>query len=562
MDRSEYYKYMYARKKGSLQNDSFVNPSDSNDFGQYAEMQTEMSAPIDKTSLKDKPKTTEDTINFYQRTVDTVGAVQMNLAEGVLNFFDSLVDFGFNTIDAIGGGVEWAQKARDYDWQAPVIAMSNLNVMNPNIYKEDYWKTITDPKLAREYIDTAVNKSNFVSEIDELNNFMTGVEQSIGFMLPSIVIGGLAAGSESLAALGATPQVASKVGALGTMFLGAGSSGANEAYIASGDYGKALAVGLLKGGVEVGTELMFPDGKVMGIFGDKTVTLTKKEFIKSLGKEILEEGAEEGVSALVEPFINLIYDKSALSDTYGKPMEYFFGANGKFNESVLGQALSGSVTGGILGGISQATFNNTVDKKIGKENRIALKKFIEMENYMNELLQSEDAKNLSAEEIQNKYAEELGKYATDFLEASKKANFTEEQKRNFVEMIQTPDNFIKDLEKASKGEMDALIENIANASKNINEVSSRKTFSNLMEKVYNNDTTIEFGDVENSYYDEKENKIVIDKKYQDKFAEGIAHEAFMHAVFDALGMKGISPIYNRIINTKFGENLLNQVKKQ
>ena len=389
------------------------------------------------TNTGNTPNTTQTNASGWERTVNTITSVTDNIYTGLYNWFDSIGDFIFNTIDKIGGGVEWAQNARDYDWVSQAVALSDIYTP---LYtgKWSDWANAVSGKSQTEYQERRNNELNWLANSPKANQFVTGMEQSIGYMLPSIVIG-MATGGATEAAVAAgetaetinilghtvnTVKFAQQTASLSSMAVGAFTSKANDVYEETGEYGKAVAAGTLSAGVEVATELIpWPGGnKVAGILGDTTVTFGIKEFMSEIGKQMLEEGAEEAISGFVEPFIDAIYKEGAIEEAYGSSentLRTFFGITKQndgsysfdnFNESILGQFSSGALTSVAMGSpVQQYQVNKQIDEYFGnKDARKLLAKMGEFGSDLNtidkELAKLNNGKSrYTFEELSEKY---------------------------------------------------------------------------------------------------------------------------------------------------------------
>lgn len=583
-EQLKYLRDMLKRKAESSQYGSFVNPNDTNDFSEFmgnddisqnARMQTDFEFKNNnEPNAEETPETPEDTINWWKRTVDSVNAVSYNVTSGLLNFFDSVGDLFLNVVDAIGGGVDWAQNARDFNWQD--YANNALNVtaslINGDMYNGDYFASFGSQENAQQYKDTIINKSNYLSEAENVNNFMTDVEESIGFMLPSIVVG-VASGGAATAAFGAAEGAnaaavaasaanVAKVAALGTMGVGSFASSYNEVYKETGDVPKSLAVGALSAGVEIGTELIFPEGKVMGIIGGKEVTATFGQFAKAMGKEFFEEGTEEVLSALAQPFIDEIYKDGSIKNAYAEnPAQFFLGIGGNFNESVLGQGLAGGVSGIAMGGVSQAQINAEVDKLVGKEGRKLLAKGQELGEVANDYFADVKKGKLTNEELKNKYSDLFGKKGGEWLEEWSKLNgkLTIEQKKNFARLIANPAEVIREQIQDTNEDYSKFIERTIKSKSDINKVEATG-LTEYINKAFNSNLSVDFlsedliknrTELENylgynlsdkqynqlltkgEAYNEGGNIIVLNEKYKDQYNRLIAHEALSHGILDS-----------------------------
>lgn len=582
-EQLEYLRQMRQRKNESSKYGSFVNQNDIediyNNLASAAKLDTDLemvgyNEPDFSKYLKKESsgnQKVDQALSGWERTVDTINAVGYNIGSGLLNFLDSIGDFVFNTIDFLGGNVEWAQEARDYNWQDKTNAFLNItgSLLNGDMFDGSYFKALGSAEEAANYKNKIVNESNWLSELEDVNNFMSGVEESIGFMLPSIVAG-IATGGSSLAAEAASMGVnAAKAASLATMFAGASASSLNEVYKETGDYGKAFAVGALKGLVEVGTELIFPESGVLGIVGGKEVTIGFKEFSKAMGKEFFEEGVEEVISALIEPAINEIWKSGSLKDAYiDNPAKFLFGVGGDFNSSVLGQGLAGGVSGILMGGTSQLATNAQIDGLVGKDGRALIAKGQALSEVLNKYLTDKaktkvvNGERVSAyteEQLMAKYEDELGKAGAEWLKewANVKDKLTSKQKENLARLIENPTQALEEAKIDSEEDLSNFIErtisnssditkqNAMNLTKRINQVFKSNIQTDFVsEDVINDRQALEkqVGSLTDEEYEQFKNtgeaflsgnKIILKESLKNEYNRLIAHEALSHGILDS-----------------------------
>lgn len=193
-------------------------------------------------------------------------------------------------------------------------------------------------------------------ESSEGGQFATGIVHSIGEMLPSIQLG--TAFGKGLKAIGANPTAihyGSKAVSTGALGLSASGHASNEALQDGASKGQAMAYGFAKGNIEAISEWIFPDGGVGGYKVSDVLTRTAKQsIVKDIAKEMLQEGAEEIFSELLDPVAKMIYKddswKSYLDKDYWK--------------QVALAGASGAVSGGIM-----ATFSSIKANRNSKANQ-------------------------------------------------------------------------------------------------------------------------------------------------------------------------------------------------
>ena len=186
----------------------------------------------------------------------------------------------------------------------------------------------------------------------QTGQFFGGIAHSIGEMLPSIQIGmavgkGMSGASglnamRGKAGIGASAKALKyvpKLASTGMMGLSASGHAMNEALKEGANDTQALGYGLASGAIESATEWIFPDGGVGGVKVGKQAL--KKSVVREIGKEMLQEGAEEVISELASPIIKMIYDNEAYK-------EY---TTGDYWKQVALAGLGGAISGGIMSGV-------------------------------------------------------------------------------------------------------------------------------------------------------------------------------------------------------------------
>ena len=284
---------------------------------------------INTLNTSKQEPTNDSEKNPITRGMASVTNVVNQAIRGASKGLEGIYDFGANIIGSIGG----LFGAKDFQEQVADHTKFNWT---------DWW----------------YNKSAMPNQeqIAYTNDWVNGVAQSIGQMLPSIAIG-VATGGTSTAA-----QAAS----LGTFGIGAAGNATETALNEGATTNQALGYGLLSGVKEVGTELvggkvlgklLGSSGKVFGVVGGNRVAnqatrTTGKELVKRFALDSLEEGTEEALGDLVEPIIQQVYK----GDPNKNIMENYaelFGENGGF-QAMINDFATGAFIGGVMGGTSTA----------------------------------------------------------------------------------------------------------------------------------------------------------------------------------------------------------------
>ena len=284
---------------------------------------------INTLNTSKQEPTNDSEKNPITRGMASVTNVVNQAIRGASKGLEGIYDFGANLIGSIGG----LFGAKDFQEQVADHTKFNWT---------DWW----------------YNKSAMPNQeqIAYTNDWVNGVAQSIGQMLPSIAIG-VATGGTSTAA-----QAAS----LGTFGVGAAGNATETALNEGATINQALGYGLLSGVKEVGTELvggkvlgklLGSSGKVFGVVGGNRVAnqatrTTGKELVKRFALDSLEEGTEEALGDLVEPIIQQVYKGDPNKNIIENYVE-LFGENGGF-QAMINDFATGAFIGGIMGGTSTA----------------------------------------------------------------------------------------------------------------------------------------------------------------------------------------------------------------
>ncbi|MFA5575404.1 MAG: hypothetical protein WC994_10205 [Brumimicrobium sp.] len=554
--RSDYLKIMYGGvRKGvdSLQ----INAVNDNSY-EAASLESQAAMEQAAAVLEKSPDVNR---NWWQRIWDTVREQNQNISRGLLNFVDDIGDLVFNVADWAGGGVEWAQTARDYDWVSPVqkyMLLSDASAMlTGDIFTKEHW-TGWSPEEARA-AQEATALSSYTSGLKNVKvfgtdgqSFVRGLGEGIGYLLPSIAVGVLTGGTSAVAQ-GATwiPKAAS----LGTMAAGAFAGKTNVVYQETGEMGKAALTGLASAAVEVGTEMLFPGGKVAGVIGDATVTTTFKAFAKEVAKEMVQEGAEEAISGILEPLVDSIWQgKNAFYDengriVYGTKDFWFSGEN-----SVLSQAASGAAIGGILSGGSTYMNSLQAKKAYGTNGVNIMNNMAEISNIYAEMNNLEQQGKQNSKQYQQ-LAEQVAKPLAELsgqLQALKdgKLNLTETQRKNIGQLFSDPQALNKAIASES---VDNYIGEAINEFSSREKVTTRNLFNELQNK-FGTDFSLEFvemsGDAKASF-DSKTNVIKINTKYTNQFAPALAHEFIGHVIGDTMDAKTRTSLVTKITGTQW-----------
>lgn len=309
--------------------------------------------------------------------------LNFNLTKGIFNFFEGIGDFVIGLSGGIGkvfgADDQWAQDAIKYDWSSKAALL--FEHLDPLTWSWDGGKTgfnafdASERDLSDEGVERALDRyKNQGVMKDVLPEWLVdGADElvaTVGQMLPSIALGDY---------VGAAGQVAGwvqKAVSVGSMALSAAGNATSEALQETDDLGKAIGYGIASGTVEGVSEYVFSwatkgAGAAMekvGLDGSKLANLlpnsvsgwfgkeVSKNFAVQLGKEFVEEGAEEVFSDLMNPLIKSIYNGKSVSENYEEldPQE------------LVHSFVMGGMTTLVLGGANIAS-----DVSLGKNGREA-----------------------------------------------------------------------------------------------------------------------------------------------------------------------------------------------
>ena len=530
-DRNTYLKMML--NNGKTQNSSIPDIKDyvanlglnDEDIADFLIKNNEINAKQILTESQQQLQTQEQPLNqekeedknWWQNIVDGMASIGNSVIDGIMNFADDIGDFFISVGDwMMGGNNEWADEAINYDWQAQVT--NALNFMQPLLQGGDVVQNYNDwAQSIWQGGDTSRDYLNGIVEgtwtDNDFGKFLRDAANSIGYMLPTIAVGVLTGGSSAAA--------------LSTMGVVAGMGQTSDAYQENNNMGLALLSGIVAGGIEAGTE-------AIGGFipGSKTITKTT---IKALGKQMLEEGAEEVVSGFLQPVVDSIAKGNA---------EPWFDENGQFvyfspefwftgEDSVARQGALGAFTGGVFGG-ANIVQNRIKYGKAGQQFGQAYQEFIETRNEAREL----KSKNKSTEAIEQKLGEasvNLAEKANELKTAIENGTISNRQVKNLGEMLHNPTSN-RNLLAENLNENINKLNNITNFNEHIlrDLVSdfNISNNSNFKLDVVDNLKDVN-GNSVNAQFNENTNTISLNSSILDNNAYSVlGHELLAHGVLD------------------------------
>ena len=491
---------------------------------------------------------------WWENLVDGASALWAGFWDGLFNFADDVGDFFISVGDWImGGNNSWADDAINYDWQAQ--ATNSLNFISPLLHGGDiaqnyneWGQSITQGgDTARQYL----NEQKQGSWVDNgIGNFLIDAVNSIGYMLPSIVVG----------------FVGGPAAGLATMGIGAGMGQTADAYQESNNMATALLSGIVAGGIEAGTEALggfIPGAKTIG-----------KTTLKAIGRQMLEEGVEEAVSGIFQPLVDSIAKWSA---------DPFFSEDGTFvyltpefwvtgEDSVARQAALGAFTGGIFA-VGNVATNRIKYGKTGQNFGKAYQEFVETRNEAVDL----ERKHKSLDGI----SEKLGQASVNLAEQTKALKTAIENGDVSKRQLK---NIAKDIfgnkTLAKSKNLNTEVANVLNDSLNVfngtpnvkTEILSsviadinRSTGSSFKMDVQEN-LTDESGNKVNAYFNPNTNTILFDTNAIDNQGyQLLGHEVFGHGILESFNTnpKFKDIIYKEIQNdTDFVNKYKNKILQE
>lgn len=541
-----------------------------------AEARLDDAVAMGKNALAQEKPFNESTDNFIAKTSRVFEDLWYEFAGGILKFADSLGDLFFNAVDAAGGGVEWAQGSRDYDWMSPVLRASSFLTPTDVISSyeaatkggsqewswDNFWKTFSW-EGSQAYISNAKNQSPL--ENNELGTFARGTASTIGFMVPSIIAAAVTGGATSSA-------TAAEIASLGTMGAGAFAGQTNEAYQETGDFGRAALSGVASAAIEVATEKLL--GFVPGVAqAGKKLSGT---MAKDLAKTMLEEGFEEVISGVLDPVVQgIAKGEAGFYDEQGRlkyaTSEFWFTGE----DSVAKQGLMGSASGVILGGVSlykQDKARTQIKKAVGEKGYALYEALSEMKEIYPSAAKAKDG---------SKAWQRLGEASVAVAEAAKAVyddpNLTDSQRSAIARMLTDPQSFFDEIEASSVDEanekineyikkFEALGDEANPTSPNYNpeKVRTQSLFEMISEASGVPSSQIELRFDENakgngSYEQELDQQGRLKKavvtlnpsKIKGKMIGVLAHEYAWHAFEDSMKPENIDRLHKQLTETKW-----------
>lgn len=210
--------------------------------------------------------------------------------------------------------------------------------------KLGYNKTLNTGKTVKETIEDG--------SLIKQDNFGGQIFQSVGQMLPSMMLGQATAGGEAV----------KEAVSLGTMALSSAASGLETAYSNGASREKATQYALLNAAVETVSEKMFAG--IGGVFGTGAIDdVLKKEIQSKIKNKVVQKITEFGLDAAGEGFEELASD---IMQPIVQKLTYLKEADLKklySEQNYLEDFVSGALSSVILQGISLPTTISSINNK-------------------------------------------------------------------------------------------------------------------------------------------------------------------------------------------------------
>lgn len=294
----------------------------------------------------------DDKGNFFTDLADTIGGtvtdIIMTPVKGALRLGEGIVDLGMY---AVGGA-------------ADLLGADGFAEGVKDIAKFEAIEGLYDGIGITNITDNSV-----------FGRTTQGILEGVGQVGGLIATGGLA----NAAGVSGTALTT------GSMFASSAGSGMSEAYNDGATDEDALKYGLLKGGIDAGTELMFGGmgrginavGFNKGLLGvdDMLATAAGKAFTSKVGKTVAQMGIKataEGVEELAAGYLTAHAKKGTFQseEDFDKILE---------DENLLEQFIVGTATGGIMqtGSISSSMSGRDIVTGLTENEQMVLDKEIE-----------------------------------------------------------------------------------------------------------------------------------------------------------------------------------------
>ena len=287
-------------------------PTVTEDLSRYLMSPTEQSvgsvAPVSAQRDDDT-----DALEAIGKGVATGLDLGANVGIGALKSLEGIFDIGASLVGTVGG---WFSE----DFKREVEKVVEYQAVNE-------W--VENP------LDELGLKHSYLNDF-EVGEFVGGIAQGVGGMLPAVVVTALTAGTAAPVAFGMT---GSQLASLGVMAAGAAGNAAEEALNDGADLGAATNYGLVSGSIEGATEKL-TGGASKWLIGKGIIkgSDVAEQGLKRILKNMGEEAVEEGAATFLNPAAKTTYKGAEALKEYGD-IEFY---GDVFKDSASGALVAGA----------------------------------------------------------------------------------------------------------------------------------------------------------------------------------------------------------------------------
>lgn len=375
-NRSEYIKALNAsRTNYQNYNPSLINTMDnSTDVGNELSSLAYVDTRIPTNAVVNTPnsnnvvtntKTKEEDSNWFSKLVGTFDQVVSDVRYGFLKGIEGVFDFGANTLGAMGweDASNWAKIdisrsiADQYD-----AFHSPFNFITSMAQGKDFGQYMSDAFQSTGNVFKAIggdesgvkDQNKLKQQYDNLDRslitdtqagqFVSGISQSIGEMLPSIIVGNVlgatAIGGKTALTIGKETKTVAELVSLAQFGVSAGGNSMEQNLQKGMSSQEALGRGVVAGAIETGTE-MIPWGAISKFLPSNKLAGIGAKTFREFGGQMLEEGLEEVIGDVA----TWITDSVIFGDNRWDEAK-----NPEFYSNLGMSFLSGAVVSGVMGG--------------------------------------------------------------------------------------------------------------------------------------------------------------------------------------------------------------------
>ena len=286
-------------------------PTVTEDLSRYLITPTEQSvgsvAPVASQPQNDVGANALESVGKHVATGLDLGA---NVGIGALKSLEGIFDIGASLVGTVGG---WFSE----DFKREVEKVVAYQAVN---------------ELIENPLDELGLKHSYLND-SEIGEFVGGVAQGVGGMLPAVLV--------TVATAGTTAPVAVQQAlSLGTMIAGAAGNASEEALNDGANLGQATNYGLVSGAIEGATEKL-TGGASKWLIGKGIIkgSDVAEQGVKRILKNMGEEAVEEGAATFLNPAAKTTYKGAEALKEYGDI---------EFYGDVFKDSASGALTAGAF----------------------------------------------------------------------------------------------------------------------------------------------------------------------------------------------------------------------